>query len=84
MEYFKDGKKILPPEFDLKEAERIMDNFMTLERTVNMNFLCVVSFLILRGTGFDGGTSSHYLCDLLGVDSADRATVKRWNERKRG
>lgn len=75
------GHPLFPKGFDFKKAERIMDNFMTYHRNMHTTFAEVVSWLILRGTGYDGGTSSNHLCFLLGVYGGDRATLKRWKER---
>lgn len=77
------GRRILPYGFDVKKAERIMDNFMTCHRNMHTTFAEVVSFLILRGTGYDGGTSSNHLCFLFGVSGGDRATFKNWQSRKK-
>lgn len=76
------GRRILPYGFDVKKAERIMDNFM-YHRNMHTTFAEVASFLILRGTGYDGGTSSNHLCFLFGVDGGDRATFKNWQSRKK-
>lgn len=82
--YFdKAGKLFFPVGFDIKKAERIMDNFITYHRNMHTTFAEVVSFLILRGTGYDGGTSSNHLCFLFGVDGSDRATFKNWQSRKK-
>ncbi len=82
--YFdKAGKPFFPVGFDIKKAERIMDNFITYHRNMHTTFAEVVSFLILRGTGYDGGTSSNHLCFLFGVDGGDRATFKNWQSRKK-
>ena len=75
------GRLILPALFDVKKAERIMDNFMRFHQNMHATFAEVVSWLILRGTGYDGGTSSNHLCWLFGVDGSDRATLKRWKAR---
>ncbi len=77
------GRRILPYGFDVKKAERIMDNFITYHRNMHTTFAEVVSFLILRNTGYDGGTSSNYLCFLFGVSGGDRATFKNWQSRKK-
>lgn len=76
------GHRILPYGFDVKKAERIMDNFLCYHRQLHTTFAEVASFLILRGTGYDGGTSSHYVCFLLGVDGTERCTYKNWKARK--
>lgn len=76
------GQRILPADFDVKKAERIMGNFLIYHSHLHTTFSEVVSYLILRGTGYDGGTSSRYLCHLLGVDSGDLATLKNWKRRK--
>lgn len=82
--YFdKDGRPFFPVGFDIKKAERIMDNFITYHRNMHTTFAEVVSFLILRGTGYDGGTSSNHLCFLFGVSGGDRATFKNWQSRKK-
>lgn len=82
--YFdKDGRLFFPVGFDIKKAERIMDNFITYHRNMHTTFAEVVSFLILRGTGYDGGTSSNHLCFLFGVSGGDRATFKNWQSRKK-
>lgn len=75
------GRLILPALFDVKKAERIMDNFMRFNQNTHTTFAEVVSWLILAGTGYDGGTSSNHLCWLFGVDGCDRATLKRWKAR---
>lgn len=75
------GQRILPADFDVKKAERIMGNFLNYHSNLHTTFSEVVSYLILRGTGYDGGTSSRYLCYLLGVDSGDPATLKNWKRR---
>lgn len=77
-----EGQRILPADFDVKKAERIMGNFLIYHSHLHTTFSEVVSYLILRGTGYDGGTSSRYLCHLLGVDSGDLATLKNWKRRK--
>lgn len=77
------GRLFFPVGFDIKKAERIMDNFMTYHRNMHTTFADVVSFLILRGTGYDGGTSSNHLCFLFGVSGGDRATFKNWQSRKK-
>ena len=76
------GHRILPYGFDVKKAERIMDNFLCYHRQLHTTFAEIASFLILRGTGYDGGTSSHYLCFLLGVDGTEMCTYKNWKARK--
>lgn len=75
------GQRILPAGFDVKKAERIMDNFLRYHSTLYTSFSEVASYLILSGTGYDGGTSSNYLCNLLGVDGGDPATLKNWKAR---
>lgn len=75
------GQRILPAGFDVKKAERIMENFLNYHSNLHTTFSEVVSYLILCGTGYDGGTSSCYLCYLLGVDSGDPATLKNWKKR---
>lgn len=75
------GQRILPADFDVKKAERIMENFLIYHGHLHTTFSEVVSYLILRGTGYDGGTSSCYLCYLFGVDSGDLATLKNWKKR---
>lgn len=75
------GRRILLGDFDLKKAERIMNNYMRYNSYPYTTFAEVVSWLILRGTGYDGGTSSNHLCWLFGVDSGDRATLKNWEAR---
>ena len=75
------GRLLLPALFDVKKAERIMDNFMRFNQNIHTTFAEVVSWLILKGTGYDGGTSSNHLCFVLGVDGSDRATLKRWEAR---
>ena len=82
------GRRILPYGFDVKKAERIMDNFITYHRwcsprETHRSFAEIASCLILRGTGYDGGTSSNYLCFLFGVDGGDRATFKNWQSREK-
>lgn len=77
------GRLILPALFDVKKAERIMDNFMRFNQNMHTTFAEVVSWLILKGTGFDGGTSSNHLCWLFGVDGCDRATLKNWKARRK-
>ena len=75
------GRRILPAGFDVKKAERIMGNFLNYHSLRHTTFSEVVSSLILFNTGYDGGTSSNYLCSLLGVDGGDMATLKRWKAR---
>lgn len=75
------GQRILPAGFDVKKAERIMGNFLRYHSTLYTSFSEVASYLILSGTGYDGGTSSNYLCRLLGVDGGDMATLKNWERR---
>lgn len=75
------GHPLFPKGFDLKKAERIMDNFMRFNQNMHTTFAEVVSRLILKGTGYDGGTSAYHLCFVLGVDGGDRATLKRWEAR---
>ncbi|WP_370854724.1 hypothetical protein [Megasphaera sp.] len=75
------GRRILPSDFNLKKAERLMDNFMSFNSKGCTTFAEIVSWLILRGTGYDGGTSSNHLCWLFGVDGSDRATLKNWKAR---
>ena len=75
------GRPYFPKGFDLKKAERIMGNYMQWFATSHFTFAEVASWLILRGTGYDGGTSSNHLCYVLGVDGSDRATLKRWKAR---
>ena len=76
------GRRILPKGFDVKKAERIMENFLNFHSLRHTTFSEVVSSLILFNTGYDGGTSSNYLCRLLGVNSGDVATLKNWKTRK--
>lgn len=75
------GRRILPAGFDVKKAERIMGNFLNFHSLWHTTFSQVVSSLILFNTGYDGGTSSNYLCSLLGVDGGDMATLKNWKAR---
>jgi hypothetical protein len=75
------GHPFFPKGFDLKKAERIMGNYMQWFPTSHLTFAEVASLLILRGTGYDGYTSSNHLCFVLGVDGGDRATLKRWKAR---
>lgn len=75
------GRRILPAGFDVKKAERIMENFLNFHSLRNTTFSQVVSYLILFNTGYDGGTSSNYLCSLFGVDGGDMATLKNWKAR---
>ena len=75
------GRRILPAGFDVKKAERIMGNFLNYHSLRHTTFSEVASSLILSGTGYDGGTSSNYLCSLLGVDGGDMATLKNWKAR---
>ena len=75
------GHRILPAGFDVKKAERIMGNFLNYHSLRHTTFSEVASSLILSGTGYDGGTSSNYLCNLLGVDGGDMATLKNWKAR---
>ena len=77
----KNGRRILPKGFDVKKAERIMGNFLNFHSLQHTTFSEVVSSLILFNTGYDGGTSSNYLCNLLGVDGGDPATLKNWKAR---
>ena len=77
----KNGHRILPAGFDVKKAERIMGNFLNYHSLRHTTFSEVASSLILSGTGYDGGTSSNYLCNLLGVDGGDMATLKNWKAR---
>lgn len=75
------GHPLFPKGFDLKKEERIMGNYMRHFPDSRFTFAEVASLLILLGTGYDGLTSSYYLCFLLGVYGGDRATLKRWKER---
>lgn len=75
------GHPLFPKGFDFKKAERIMGNYMRHFSNQRFTFAEVASFLILAGTGYDGGTSSNHLCFVLGVDGNDRATLKRWKAR---
>lgn len=77
------GHPLFPKGFDFKKAERIMDNFMSFNSKGCTTFAEIVSWLILRGTGYDGGTSSNHLCWLFGVDGCDRATLKNWKARRK-
>jgi hypothetical protein len=77
------GHPLFPKGFDFKKAERIMDNFMGFNQNMHTTFAEVVSWLILKGTGYDGGTSSNHLCWLLGVNGCDRATLKNWKARRK-
>lgn len=75
------GRPYFPKGFDIKKAERIMNNYMRHFPDSRFTFAEVASLLILQGTGYDGGTSAYHLCFLLGVYGGDRATLKRWKER---
>lgn len=76
------GHRILPAGIRCKKkAERIMGNFLNYHSPRYTTFSEVASSLILSGTGYDGGTSSNYLCNLLGVDGGDMATLKNWKRR---
>lgn len=75
------GHRFLPAGFDVKKAERIMGNFLNYHSPRYTTFSEVASSLILSGTGYDGGTSSNYLCNLLGVDGGNMATLKNWKRR---
>lgn len=77
----KNGRRILPKGFDVKKAERIMENFLNFHSLRHTTFSEVVSSLILFNTGYDGGTSSNYVCNLLGIDGGDMATLKNWKRR---
>lgn len=77
------GHPLFPKGFDFKKAERIMDNFMRFNQNMHTTFAEVVSWLILKGTGYDGGTSSNHLCFVLGVNGGDRATLKNWKARRK-
>ena len=82
--YFdKSGKLFFPVGFDIKKAERIMDNYMRHFPNSRFTFAEVASLLILAGTGYDGGTSSNHLCFLFGVYGGDRATLKNWQSREK-
>ena len=65
------GRLILPALFDVKKAERIMDNFMRFSQNMHTTFAEVVSWLILAGTGYDGGPQGLKPGDLLGFDTDD-------------
>ena len=75
------GRPYFPTGFDIRKAERIMGNYVRWFSTSRFTFAEVASLLILRGTGYDGGSSSNHLCFVLGVNGGDRATLKRWKAR---
>lgn len=77
------GRPYFPTGFDIKKAERVMGNYTMHFSNSRFTFAEVVSWLILKGTGYDGGTSSNQLCWLFGVDGCDRATLKNWKARRK-
>lgn len=79
-----DGYRLFPEDFSLEKASRILDNYLSRHRRNRDTFRELVSWLILQGTGYSGGTSSRRLCQYLGVRDDDRATWTHWKERKPG
>lgn len=77
------GRPYFPTGFNIKKAERVMGNYMRHFSNSRFTFAEIASLLILAGTGYDGGTSAYHLCFVLGVDGSDRATLKRWEARRK-
>jgi hypothetical protein len=60
----------------VKKAERIMDNFMRFNQNMHTTFAEVVSWLILKGTGYDGrikilGKAKCHLNDAFNLETRD-------------
>lgn len=77
-------RTLLPSGFSLKKAERLLDNYLWHHKRTPDTFKQLVSWLILRGTGYSGAASSMTLCQKLGVKDDDPATWTHWKERKPG
>lgn len=84
-EEFVDGIRVLPAGFDVEEAERAIDFFLNASTSrMYITFSRLVGrYLMLYVTSYSGSTSRWRLCEWLGVDPVERATLKNWNKRKR-
>lgn len=77
-------RTLLPSDFSLKKAERILTNYLSHHPRTPDTFKQLVSWLILDGTGYSGAASSMTLCQKLGVKDDAPATWTHWKERKPG
>lgn len=77
-------RTLLPDDFTLEKAERILTNYLSHHPRNPDTFKQLVSWLILNGTGYSGAASSMTLCRKLGVKDDDPATWTHWKERKPG
>ncbi|WP_299721166.1 hypothetical protein [uncultured Megasphaera sp.] len=77
-------RTLLPDDFTLEKAERILTNYLSHHPRTPDTFKQLVSWLILNGTGYSGAASSMTLCRKLGVKDDDPATWTHWKERKPG
>ncbi|WP_444707556.1 hypothetical protein ACT26D_06090 [Megasphaera elsdenii] len=77
-------RTLLPSDFSLEKAERILTNYLSHHPRTPDTFKQLVSWLILNGTGYSGAASSMTLCRKLGVKDDDLATWTHWKARKPG
>jgi hypothetical protein len=80
---FVNGIRVLPAGFDLEKAERAIDFFLNASFRMYITFSTLAGrYLMLYETLYSGSTSRWRLCELLGVDPGDRATLKNWCKRR--
>lgn len=82
---FVNGRRVLPAGFDVEKAERAIDFFLnasTSSRTYITFSTLTGRYLMRYVTLYSGSTSRWRLCELLGVDPWDRATLRNWNKRR--
>lgn len=75
-------RTLLPSDFSLEKAERILTNYLSHHPRTPDTFKQLVSWLILNGTGYSGAASSMTLCRKLGVKDDAPATWTHWKARK--
>lgn len=81
---FVNGIRVLPAGFDVEKAERAIDFFLNVAapRTYITFSTLAGRYLMLYVVLYSGSTARWRLCELLGVDPGDRATLKNWCKRR--
>ncbi len=81
---FLNGRRVLPAGFDVEKAERAIDFFLnaSTSRTYITFSTLAGRYLMLYVISYSGSTSKWRLCELLGIDPGDRATLKNWSKRR--
>lgn len=81
---FVNSRRVLPAGFDVEKAERAIDFFLnaSTSRTYITFSTLAGRYLMLYVTLYSGSTARWRLCELLGVDPGERATLKNWCKRR--